>query len=156
MGAGVHVSTGPDGPGSAEPGVRFSQSADVGFATKTFQIGPGVPGPEVSDVQTSTEALGQQTIEGVVAEGKRTTTTIPAGAIGNQRAITTTTEEWFSSEMQVVVLSTTKDPRMGETTYRLTNIRRQEPPTTLFTLPADYVVKDFDKFPPPLQLPEPE
>jgi hypothetical protein len=116
--------------------------------------GPGVPMPEESPFQTSTESLGQQTIEGVAAEGKRTTTTIPAGAMGNQRAMSIVTEEWSSSELQVVVLSTTKDPRMGETAYRLTNIQRTEPPATLFTVPADYTVKDFDKglpFPRPPQ-----
>jgi hypothetical protein len=116
--------------------------------------GPGVPMSAESPFQTSTESLGQQTIEGVAAEGKRTTTTIPAGTMGNQRPISIVTEEWFSSELQVVVLSTTKDPRMGETAYRLTNIQRSEPPATLFTLPADYTVKDFDKglpFPRPPQ-----
>jgi hypothetical protein len=116
--------------------------------------GPGVPMSMESPFQTSSESLGQQTIEGVAAEGKRTTTTIPAGAMGNQRPISIVTEEWFSSELQVVVASTTKDPRMGETTYRLTNIQRTEPAATLFTIPADYTVKDFDKglpFPRPPQ-----
>jgi hypothetical protein len=108
----------------------------------------GVSASTESRFQTSTESLGEQTIEGVVTEGKRTTTTIPAGAMGNERPINTVTEEWFSSELQTVILSTTKDPRMGETTYHLTNIQRAEPPATLFTLPADYAVKEFDKVPP--------
>jgi hypothetical protein len=123
---------------SGEPGVQgvqVSGHSDV----------QSVRVSEDSGVQVSPESLGQQTNEGVVAEGKRTTTTIPAGAMGNQRPITTVTEEWFSRDLQVIVLSTTKDPRMGETTYRLTNIQRAEPPATLFTLPADYTVKDFDK-----------
>jgi hypothetical protein len=68
--------------------------------------------------------------------------------MGNQRPISTVTEEWFSSELQVVVLSTTKDPRIGETTYRLTDIQRAEPSATLFVVPADYAIKDFDKVPP--------
>lgn len=103
--------------------------------------------PAESPFQTSTESLGQQTIEGVAAEGKRTTTTIPAAAMGNQRPITTVIEEWFSPELQVTILSSTKDPRLGETTYRLTNIQRTEPPATLFTVPTDYTVKDLDKSP---------
>jgi hypothetical protein len=121
-----------------------------GLGVEGIQVsgGSGVSISTESRFQTSTESLGQQTIEGVVAEGKRTTTTIPAGAMGNQRPISTVAEEWFSSELQVTVLSTTKDPRMGETTYRLTNIQRAEPPATLFTLPADYTIKDFDRLPP--------
>jgi hypothetical protein len=108
----------------------------------------GVAASSESQVQTATESLGQQTIEGLVTEGKRITTTIPAGAMGNQRPIATITEEWFSSELQVAVLSTTKDPRIGETTYRLTNIQRAEPSATLFAVPADYAIKDFDRVPP--------
>jgi hypothetical protein len=128
-------------------------SGDLGVSGVQVTGGPGVPISTEPHFQTSTESLGQQTIEGVVAEGKRTTTTIPAGAMGNQRPINIVTEEWFSSELQVIVLSTTKDPRVGEATYHLTNIERAEPPATLFTLPADYTIKDFDKVLPPLPRP---
>jgi hypothetical protein len=123
-------------------------AGDSGVEGVQVSGGPGGPISTESRFQTSSESLGQQTIEGVVADGKRITTNIPAGAMGNQRPISTVTEEWFSSELQAIVLSTTKDPRMGETTYRLTNIQRTEPPATLFTVPADYTIKDFDKVPP--------
>ena len=128
-------------------------SGDLGAEGVQVTGGSGVSISSESRFQTSTESLGQQSIEGVVADGKRTTTTIPAGVMGNQRAISTVTEEWFSSELQAVILRTTKDPRMGETTYRLTNIQRSEPPATLFTLPADYTIKDFDRVPPPFPRP---
>lgn len=136
-GAAVHVSgSGSSGMQvSAVKGVRVSGSPDV----ESVQIA------ENPDEQVSPESLGQQTIEGVVADGKRITRTIPAGAMGNQRPITTVTEEWVSRDLQVVVLSTTKDPRMGETTYRLTNIQRVEPSATLFSVPTDYTVRDFPK-----------
>jgi hypothetical protein len=129
----------------------FRTGGEVGGAAGPVVQIFGDPGGAVSTesrVQTSTESLGQQTIEGVVAEGKRITTTISAGAMGNQRPISTVTEEWVSSELQAVVLSTTKDPRIGETTYRLTNIQRAEPSATLFAVPADYTIKDFDRVPP--------
>lgn len=41
------------------------------------------------------------------------------------------------------------DPRMGETTLRLTNVRLGEPPATLFSLPADFTVEEA---PAPMQL----
>ena len=34
------------------------------------------------------------------------------------------------------------DPRMGESSYRLTNIVRAEPDGSLFMVPADYTVKE--------------
>lgn len=88
------------------------------------------------------ESLGTQTIEGVEAEGTRTTITIPAGDIGNEKPIQMVSERWYSPELKVVVLSKHNDPRMGDTTYRLTNITRGEPDRTLFEVPADYTVKD--------------
>jgi hypothetical protein len=95
-----------------------------------------------SDAEVNQEQLGAQTIEGVVAEGTRTTFTIAAGKIGNERPIVTVNERWYSQELQAVVLSKNSDPRMGETTYRLTNIDRSEPDPSLFQVPADYKVEE--------------
>jgi len=88
------------------------------------------------------ESLGTQTIEGVEAEGTRTTTTIPAGAIGNERAIEIVDERWYSPVLQTVVMTRHNDPRAGENIYRLTNIDRSEPAHTLFEAPADYQIKE--------------
>jgi len=79
-------------------------------------------------------------IEGVSAEGTRTTVTIPAGQIGNEQDIVTVTERWYSPELQVTVMNKRTDPRMGTTTYRLTNIIRSEPSPTMFEVPSDYKV----------------
>jgi hypothetical protein len=91
------------------------------------------PGSEIK-----TEALGKQLIEDVEAEGTRTTVTIPTGKIGNDRPLEIISERWESTELKVVVLSKYIDPFAGETTYRLTNIKRAEQPSTLFEVPADY------------------
>src|SRR5207249_4262051 len=58
-------------------------SGDLGVGGIQVSGSPGVSVSTGSRFQTSTESLGQETIEGVIAEGKRTTTTIPAGAMGN-------------------------------------------------------------------------
>jgi hypothetical protein len=92
--------------------------------------------------QAATQDLGSRMIEGVRAQGTRTTTTIPTGAIGNVRPIEIVSERWFSPELQMPVLITRRDPRNGETTYRLTNILRGEQQDGLFTVPAGYEVKD--------------
>jgi hypothetical protein len=86
------------------------------------------------------EDLGTQTIDGVEAQGTRTTHTIPAGEIGNERPLQIVRERWYSPELQTVVMSRSSDPRMGETTYRLTNIQRAEPDKSLFEIPEDYKV----------------
>lgn len=90
----------------------------------------------------NTESLGKQTMEGIEVEGKRTVTTIPAGAIGNERPIEIVSESWYSPELQTVIMSKRTDPTSGETNYRLTNIRRGDPDASLFQVPSDYTVKE--------------
>lgn len=112
------------------------------------QSGVTVVGPPKEALDTagsapvpSKEDLGQQTIEGVLARGTRTTTVIPAGAIGNEQPIKDVLEEWHSEDLKVLVLTKHVDPRAGETTYRLTNITRGDPNPSLFAVPAGYLVK---------------
>lgn len=89
-----------------------------------------------SSEQVKHEDLGTQTIEGVSAQGKRETVTIPAGQIGNEKPIEIVTETWFSPELHTMVLRKHSDPRLGESTYRLTDIKRNEPDASLFQPPA--------------------
>jgi len=88
------------------------------------------------------EDLGTQTIEGVEATGTRSTVTIAAGEIGNEKPIEVVTERWYSKELQTTVMSRHSDPRTGETTFRLININRNEPAASLFEVPSDYKITD--------------
>jgi hypothetical protein len=90
--------------------------------------------------QAKTEDLGSQTMEGVLVNGVRTTRTIPAGEIGNDRPISIITEVWTSPDLKTIVYSKRTDPRMGEQTFQLTNIVRSEPDVSLFTVPADFKI----------------
>ena len=96
-------------------------------------------GPD--DPNTKKEDLGQQNIEGVMATGTRTTTVIPAGKIGNAQEIRIVSEQWFSDDLQVLVMTRHSDPRSGENVYRLQNILRAEPDQTLFSVPTDYTIQ---------------
>ncbi len=88
------------------------------------------------------EQLGWKLIEGIQAEGTRSTITIPAGEVGNERPIEIIDEQWRSPDLQVMVYSKHVDPRFGENVYSLTNISRAEPAASLFQVPADYTVTD--------------
>ncbi|HJY28210.1 MAG TPA: hypothetical protein VJ306_09305 [Pyrinomonadaceae bacterium] len=121
---------------------HFTMRTEGGAAgTYVFKTAPGAK----EGVQ---EQLGKQMIEGVEAEGTRTTITIPAGEIGNERPIEIITERWYSPELQVTVMSRHSDPRTGETTYKLTNIDRAEPAKSLFEVPAGYTLTDGTQFGP--------
>ena len=90
--------------------------------------------------EVRTEDLGAQTMEGVLVTGVRTTHTIAAGAVGNDKALEIVTEVWTSPDLKTVVYSKRSDPRMGDQTFKLTNIVRSEPDQSLFTVPADFKV----------------
>ena len=98
--------------------------------------------PAINPPQRQTEKLGSRIIEGVLAEGTRTTLVIPAGEFDNEKALEITQERWYSPELKAVVLMRHNDPRFGETTFRLTNINRNEPEASLFQIPANYKVKE--------------
>jgi len=90
------------------------------------------------------EDLGTQEIAGVSCQGKRETVTIPAGKVGNERPIEIVGESWYSPDLHTVVLRKHSDPRVGETVYRLTDIKTGEPDPALFQIPSGYksIVKD--------------
>lgn len=86
--------------------------------------------------------LGTQTIEGVLAQGTRMTTTYPEGFLGNDRPVTVVSETWRSPDTGLVVLSKYSDPRSGDSTTELKNLSLNEPDASLFQIPADYTVTD--------------
>ena len=96
---------------------------------------------ELPEAEAKTESLGIETIGGVNAEGTRTTRTIAAGEIGNEKPITIVSERWYSADIQMDVKSTHSDPRFGNTTNTLTKIQRTEPAATLFSVPAGYTIE---------------
>lgn len=98
-------------------------------------------GPRDSANVTTTD-LGTQTVAGITAQGKSITHTIPAGTIGNAQPIVSTSETWYSPDLQVIVLAKRSDARLGLSTYSLTNIQRADPPASLFQVPSDYAIQD--------------
>jgi hypothetical protein len=92
-----------------------------------------------------TKALGSRDFDGIKAEGKLVSFEIPAGEIGNAQPIVVTDETWTSPELQITVYSKHSDPRSGERIYRLSNIKRNEVPASMFEIPAEYAVRDIAK-----------
>jgi hypothetical protein len=115
--------------------VRTFTPAGIGVA------GARSGGPQPVNRATE-ESLGTRQIEGVKANGRKTTTIIPTGQIGNDRPIEVTDERWESPELRMLVYSRNSDPRTGVVEYRLTNINRSEPPADLFMVPSDYTISE--------------
>jgi hypothetical protein len=121
----------------AEAEMRAHTGAGMG-------VGIGITPPGADNVKImlrdkgTTEALGKRSIEGVNAEGTRVVSTVEAGAIGNDRAIQSVNERWFSPDLQTVMMTKHSDPRTGEESFKLINVNRAEPAAYLFQVPAGY------------------
>ena len=114
-----------------------------GHVLPTVSLGraPGTPDGSANNVRS--EDLGKTSIEGVLVTGKRTTTTIPLGKIGNDRPIVVVHEEWRSPELKILVKTIDTDPRTGEQTMELQGLTRTDPDATLFQAPAGYKIQDM-------------
>ena len=117
--------------------------AGAGVGVRTFGPAFAIAGVAMADASAAvaTEDLGEQILEGVLARGTRHTQTIAAGAIGNERPIEIVAEEWYSSQIDAVVLRRNVDPRFGETIYRLVNVSRSEQAPDLFAVPNGYTIQ---------------
>ena len=89
----------------------------------------------------SDKDLGEDPIAGVKATGSLRTYRTPAGAIGNDRALTETTESWYSPDLRIIMSA--KFNTVSQTSgWQLTNISTAEPNPALFEIPAGYTVVD--------------
>jgi len=109
------------------------------------RIGPLVAGA-AGDARWAAKAvrrdLGTREFDGVKAEGKLRSYEIPAGEVGNRAPIEVADESWYAPDLQVTVYARHSDPRSGDYVYRLEDLKRGEPDSALFTVPADYKVRD--------------
>ena len=105
-------------------------------------IGMGIGASLSTEASSAETSLGQKVVNGVTATGTRTVRTIPVGALGNEKPITSTVEEWFSPDLDVPVQITQKSSIGGDVTLNLTQLVRSEPDASLFAPPAGYSVHD--------------
>lgn len=149
--SGLTVSA-PSHVGGAESGFAVTGLRPIGGAVQGISVQAQTASLQASKgMEPQTESLGTKTIEGVQAAGTRSTSTIPAGTIGNDKDLVITRETWYSPELKLVIQSTQNDPRFGQTTYSLKSIQQGQPDEALFRVPTDYkidkVVPKFLKAP---------
>ncbi len=100
--------------------------------------GTAAPADNPNVVRTD---LGSKSIAGIVATGKRTTRTIPAGAMGNAAPIVSTHEVWTSPDLEIELSRTDTDPFHGNRAETVAAITKAEPAAALFQIPPDYTVQ---------------
>jgi hypothetical protein len=118
----------------------------IAKTARRLAIAPKIPittgqtSPTLAGYTSTGESLGIKNIEGVECTGRGSKTVIAAGTVGNERELVMTNEIWFSTELKVIILSKSVDLRFGDRTSQLSNIKREEPDKSLFSIPADYKI----------------
>lgn len=95
------------------------------------------------------EDLGKQTMAGVETTGVRETDTINPWMAGNDRPMSIVREYWHSAALNMNLLSTLTDPRIGTQRFTITEISTSEPDARLFLPPAGYKIVDQRSYAPP-------
>jgi hypothetical protein len=88
------------------------------------------------------ESLGTEVVDDLSVVGTRETLTINAGVIGNSQPVVTTREFWYSSDLEINLSVTRKDPREGTQVIQLLDLSRSEPDAALFRVPSDFAIED--------------
>jgi hypothetical protein len=127
--------------GKASPQAMAAPSVLSNADTRTRSLS-GVGAGNFGAPKREVEQLGTKVIEGFTVTGTRLTTTLPAGAAGNDQPLVSSFETWGSNDLQIYLLIVMKHPQIGESTYKLVNIHTGDPDPQLFQIPADYTVKD--------------
>lgn len=89
---------------------------------------------------TETETLPPRTIAGVYAEGRRSVHIIPAGMIGNDHELRSTSEVWTSPDLHLDLDRTIDGSQEGKIATVVITLERAQPDPVLFVVPSDYKV----------------
>ncbi len=122
--------------GLPQPGQ--GQAHRGGSSPDSTNAAASTPHVRPNEVQSD---LGSKTISGVVATGKRTTHTIPAGEMGNATPLVSTRETWYSPDLKIEMGSSEVDPFHGTRTTTVSSLTKTEPDAALFQVPAGYTLQ---------------
>lgn len=95
-----------------------------------------------ADPTLKVEDLGTSVLAGIEVQGTRRTVRIAANASGTGAPVAVTDEYWYSQELHVNLLLVHNDPRTGEQSVALTDIRRENPDASFFGVPEGYKIVD--------------
>jgi hypothetical protein len=109
-------------------------------ATSAYNANQALTESAVARGNAGGESLGQQTIEGLPANGTRVAASNVSGARGSSRVAVSQTESWYSPDLQIDLSVTRTNPQTGVVTLNMTNIVRGEPDSTMLAIPSGFSV----------------
>jgi hypothetical protein len=108
---------------------------------------PGTTAPPNPSVHI--EDLGTTTLNGLQARGTRRTSTIPSNESETGEPFKIEDETWYSDDLHLNLLVRHFDSRVGVETIGVSNLKREEPPASMFQVPQGYKIMDVTSPPAP-------
>lgn len=96
--------------------------------------------PDFPNPSERVEDLGTSTMNGLPAKGTRHILSLSKKESGIRQPVDITDEVWYSQDLHLDLLLRHADPRLGTNTVGISNLKREEPPASLFDVPAGYQV----------------
>jgi hypothetical protein len=122
-----------------EPALRIARQQFVPKTPKTTP--PPNPSARIED-------LGTTTLNGLQAKGTRRTSTITDFEWEINEPVKIEDETWYSEELHLNLLVRHSDSRFGVETVGISDLKRIEPPNSMFQVPSGYRVLNVT--PPPV------
>lgn len=121
--------------------LTYSGSADAHYQPSFFKSGPLANG---KGTQTH-EDLGGSERAGIPVHGYRDTTTLNPGVMGNDLAMTTVREFYYSTELEINLSSVLDAPQVGRETFTVEELSTNDPDPSFFEPPTGYTIVDHRK-----------
>jgi hypothetical protein len=126
------------------PAQRMARQSKLNGPVPNYEQAPSLPSAIPVDRNGAPlwtrEDLGTQVMEDVTVHGRRITRNVSATASGTGQPVVVIDEYWYSDDLHLNMLIKHNDPRTGEQTLTVTQVKRSEPDPLLFTVPSDYKV----------------
>lgn len=127
-----------------DPATRVRTTYDPVSHVARRQFVPKLPTPPPTIAAVRVEDLGVDTLSGVKAHGTRQTYVVEKGIFAIRKAVEAQDEVWYSSDLRINILERYSDPRIGVDTIGLSEIKRVEPPPSMFEVPPGYKIIDLN------------
>lgn len=131
-------------PGAASHTAAVSACNDNVTSMALMGMGMATGASQLTEASTSTTTLGEKAVNGLNVTGCRIVKTIPAGVLGNEKPITSTVEQWVSTDLGMIVQVSEASSLGGTVTLNLQQVILSEPDASLFTIPANYTVHNVE------------
>lgn len=126
-----------------EPRTRLARQVVLKQAPRNVEnSAPQTLMPSVRRPNLTITDLGTETVSGLQLHGTRKERIVPANLSGTGKEITITDEYWLSVELNLYLIVRHNDPRTGEQTVGIVDVKRSEPDPATFEIPATYKIVD--------------